>query len=127
MKKLMLSLVVLVAACGGKPAPKTEVVVPAAPAVIAPAPPAKASPAKTPPPPAPKASPRPAPSPPDTCGARDLQRLIGRPRSEIPIPIDPSKRRVACSTCPVTMDYREDRLNIFYNAETGVIEQVKCG
>jgi hypothetical protein len=34
---------------------------------------------------------------------------------------------VACTTCPVTMDYRPDRLNILFNADTGVVQQIKCG
>ena len=71
--------------------------------------------------------PLPPPSQPDACGARDLQWLVGQPRSRIPVPTDPSKRRVACTTCPVTMDYRPDRLNIFFDAETGIIKEVKCG
>lgn len=86
------------------------------------------------PPPSPSASiadaptfPLPPPAAPDACGARDLQWLVGQPRSRIPVPTDPSKRRVACTTCPVTMDYRSDRLNIFYDAQTGIITEVKCG
>ena len=71
--------------------------------------------------------PLPAPSPPDACGARDLAWLVGQPRSRIPVPTDPTKRRVACTTCPVTMDYRPDRLNIFFDAETGIVKEVKCG
>jgi hypothetical protein len=43
------------------------------------------------------------------------------------VPVDVSKRRVTCTTCPVTMDFREDRLNIFFDAETGIIKEVKCG
>lgn len=80
-----------------------------------------------PPPPKAEAPPPPPPAPRDTCGAKDLAYLVGRPKSEIPIPVDPTKRRVACTTCPVTMDYRADRLNIFFDAETGVIKEVKCG
>ena len=71
--------------------------------------------------------PLPPPPPADACGARDLQWLVGQPRSRIPVPTDPSKRRVACTTCPVTMDYRPDRLNIFFDAETGIVKEVKCG
>lgn len=71
--------------------------------------------------------PLPPPAPADACGARDLQWLVGQPRSRIPVPTDPSKRRVACTTCPVTMDYRPDRLNIFFDAETGIVKEVKCG
>ncbi|WP_240902992.1 peptidase inhibitor I78 [Caulobacter sp. SLTY] len=80
-----------------------------------------------PPPPKAEAPPPPPPAPRDTCGAGELQYLVGRPKSEIPIPVDPSKRRVACTTCPVTMDYRADRLNIFFDADTGVVKEVKCG
>lgn len=48
-------------------------------------------------------------------------------RAACSVPTDPTKRRVACTTCPVTMDYRPDRLNIFFDAETGIIKEVKCG
>ena len=71
--------------------------------------------------------PLPPPPPPDSCGARDLQWLVGQPRSKIPVPTDPSRRRVACTTCPVTMDYNPNRLNIFFDADTGIVKEVKCG
>ena len=71
--------------------------------------------------------PLPPPPPADACGARDLQWLVGQPKTRIPVPTTPSKRRVACTTCPVTMDYRPDRLNIFFDAETGIVKEVKCG
>lgn len=63
----------------------------------------------------------------DTCGAQALQHLVGKSRTQIPVPVDVSRRRVACTTCPVTMDFREDRLNIFFDATTGIIKEVKCG
>ncbi len=63
----------------------------------------------------------------DACGAYELQGLVGKKRSDIPVPVDPSRRRVACTTCPVTQDFREDRLNIFFDADTGVIKSVTCG
>ncbi|WGM39189.1 I78 family peptidase inhibitor [Caulobacter sp. NIBR1757] len=88
------------------------------------------APAPTPPPAPPKVEePRPMPvqEPKDSCGASALQSLVGKPKSEIPVPVDPSKRRVTCSTCAVTMDYREDRLNIVFDVDTGIITQVKCG
>lgn len=76
-----------------------------------------------PPPPAP-----PAPAPVvDTCGAADLQHLIGRPRTEAPVPVHPERQRVACTTCPVTMDFNETRLNIFFDATTGAIREIRCG
>lgn len=83
--------------------------------------------AAPPPPPA-------APSPPqaqdetaDACGASGYQYLVGRPRTEIPVPVRPELQRVACLTCPVTLDYNPRRLNIFFDADTGVIKQVRCG
>ena len=83
---------------------------------------------QTPPPVQAPAQPAPEPeTAPDACGAGPLQYLVGRPRSQIPVPVDPSKRRVTCSTCPVTLDYREDRLNIIFDADTGTVLEVKCG
>ena len=63
----------------------------------------------------------------DQCGLKDAQAFVGKPRTSLPAPVDPSRWRVACTTCPVTMDYRPDRLNILFNADTGVVQQVKCG
>ncbi len=63
----------------------------------------------------------------DLCKARDLQYLVGRHRNEIPVPVEVVNRRVVCTTCPVTMDFSPYRLNIFYNAETEIVEQVRCG
>ncbi|GAA0771203.1 hypothetical protein GCM10009434_13290 [Brevundimonas olei] len=61
------------------------------------------------------------------CNADEFQWLVGKPRSEIPVPVDVVNRRVACTTCPITEDYSPYRLNIFYNRQTGLIEQVRCG
>jgi hypothetical protein len=63
----------------------------------------------------------------DQCGAADLQGLVGKPRTEIPIPIDPTRQRVACTTCPVTLDFSPQRLNFFFDAATGVIKEIRCG
>jgi hypothetical protein len=63
----------------------------------------------------------------DLCKANELQYLVGRHRNEIPVPVEVVNRRVVCTTCPVTMDYSPYRLNIFYNAETEIVEQVRCG
>ncbi|MBU1377833.1 MAG: peptidase inhibitor I78 [Alphaproteobacteria bacterium] len=86
--------------------------------------PAAPSPTPTaPPPPVP-----PAPQPvADSCGAHDLQSLVGRPRSEIPVPVKPDLQRVACTTCAVTMDFNPNRLNFFFDAQTGLIKEVRCG
>ncbi|MFN3352335.1 MAG: hypothetical protein ACK4Z5_01900 [Brevundimonas sp.] len=63
----------------------------------------------------------------DICKAGELQWLVGRPRSEIPVPVDVINRRVACTTCPVTEDYSPYRLNIFYDQQTGLVTEVRCG
>lgn len=63
----------------------------------------------------------------DQCGAQPLQYLVGKPRTDIPVPLDPSMRRVVCSTCVVTQEYRADRQTITFNSDTGLITSVKCG
>jgi hypothetical protein len=63
----------------------------------------------------------------DQCGAADLQGLVGRPRSEIPVPVDPRRQRVACVSCPVTQEYNPGRLNFFFDADSGLIREVRCG
>jgi hypothetical protein len=85
-----------------------------------PAPPPPVQPPPAPPPPEP-------PRPPDQCGAAELQHLLGRPRSEIPVPVTPSRQRVACTTCPVTQDYSPARLNFFFDAASGLIKEIRCG
>lgn len=108
MKQLMFLAVFGLSACAASPSPP--------PAPVTPPPVAEAPTIPLPPPP-----------PPDSCGARDLQWLVGQPRSRIPVPTDPSRRRVACTTCPVTMDYNPSRLNVFFDADTGIVKEVKCG
>ena len=88
------------------------------PSAPAPPPPAPSRPAPPPPPP---------PKEPDHCGAAEAQKFVGRPRSEIPVPLKPNSQRVACTTCPMTMDYRQDRLNFLFDAATGIVKEVKCG
>ncbi len=88
--------------------------------------------------PAPQPQPRietPAPPPPlqstaqrrDQCGAAELQSLVGRPRTEIPVPLDPRRQRVACTTCPAAEDADPARLNFLFDAQTGRIRQIRCG
>lgn len=109
-----MALTLLLAACSSAPN------YPASPAPDAPgrssSPPPRRSPA-----------PKPQVSVKDQCGAAALQGLVGRPRSEAPVPLVPARQRVACTTCPVTLDYSPERLNIFFDAETGVIKEVRCG
>jgi len=74
-----------------------------------------------------------APEPPatipedDQCRATAYQSWIGRNRSDLPSPPSGEVWRVTCSTCAVTMDYNPRRLNIVFDQDSGVIEQVKCG
>ena len=63
----------------------------------------------------------------DLCKANDLQWLVGRNKTEIPVPVDVINRRVVCTTCAITEDYSPYRLNIFFNAQTETVEQVRCG
>lgn len=64
---------------------------------------------------------------PTACKADQYQRYVGRNRSELPAAPAGETWRVTCTTCPVTMDYNPQRLNIVYDEATGVIRQVKCG
>ena len=86
-----------------------------------------------PPPAPPPAPPPPRPTPPvlrpsdDQCGAAELQSLVGKSKTEIPIPLMPSMRRVVCTSCPMTQDYRPDRQTILFDAATGLVTAVKCG
>lgn len=63
----------------------------------------------------------------DLCKANELQWLVGKPRTEIPVPVEVVNRRVVCTTCPVTEEYSAYRLNIFFDLETDLVEQVRCG
>jgi hypothetical protein len=84
--------------------------------------------APAPPPPPRMLTPPPPPAPPrDACGAEPLQSLIGRPRTEIPVPVFPSRRRVVCSTCVTTQDYIASRLTIIYDSNSGLVKSVRCG
>jgi hypothetical protein len=81
--------------------------------------------AATPQPPA--AATLPAPVSNEQCDAPSLSYLIGHPHTDIPVPVDPSHRRVYCTGCVITQDYRPDRTDIVYDARTGLITVVKCG
>lgn len=67
------------------------------------------------------------PLPADACNAAAYRSLIGRPRSEIPVPVQPNSQRVLCTTCPMTMDHNPNRLNFLFDAGTGTIKDVRCG
>jgi hypothetical protein len=56
-----------------------------------------------------------------------LQYLVGRPRTQIPVPVNPGMRRVVCSTCMITQDYVEGRQTITYDTQSGLVTSVRCG
>lgn len=62
----------------------------------------------------------------DQCQAKELQYLVGRPRTEIPIPLYPHKRRVVCLSCVLTADVNLERQTIIFDEKTGLIRSVKC-
>lgn len=107
LRKAIISIAMLVVAgCASEPAPKVQV---------------------TPPKPPPPVSPAPRPPVEDQCKSAQAMALVGRSRREIPVPVLPALQRVACTTCPITLDYNPRRLNFFFDAETGVIKEVRCG
>lgn len=73
------------------------------------------------------AGPRPDGAPKDLCRAGDHQHLVGRHRRNIPLPPAGKSWRVTCTDCALTMDLQPGRLNIFYDRQTGMVEEVRCG
>jgi len=73
----------------------------------------------------------PDPAPPagegDLCRASEYQWLVGRQKDQIPAKPDGAVWRIACTACPVTMDFNAARMNIFFDKDTEVIKQVRCG
>jgi hypothetical protein len=126
MKKLLVPMLAAALAACSSPSYPTRVQPPSAPA------PATPGPTATPAPAAPDSAlrspvPRPQAATRDQCGAAQMQGMVGRPRTEIPVPVDPGRQRVACTSCPVTEDYNPARLNFFFDADSGLIRQVRCG
>ena len=72
----------------------------------------------------PPAPPADGPSP---CKSEAYRGYVGRNRSELPTRPPGENWRVTCTTCPVTMDYSPNRLNILFDETSGVIREVKCG
>ena len=60
------------------------------------------------------------------CDAEDARSLIGSHVGAVTFPRD-ANVRTACTTCAVTQDYQENRLNLFFDEDTGIIERVTCG
>lgn len=60
------------------------------------------------------------------CDAEGARSLIGSHVGAVTFPQN-SNVRIACTTCAVTQDYQGNRLNLFFDQETGIIERVSCG
>lgn len=74
------------------------------------------------------AGPDPVPSQPENaCGASQYQYLVGKDRSQVPAAPAGATWRVHSTEEAVTMDYNPRRLNIVWNARTGVVQSVSCG
>lgn len=63
----------------------------------------------------------------DLCGATELQWLVGRSRTMVPVTGEITRRRVSCTTCPEPGDYDPARLNVLYDLDSGVVKEVRCG
>jgi len=61
-----------------------------------------------------------------TCGADKLQYLVGKSRLQIPVPVDMSKRRVACTTCVMSHLDDPSRVTILFDETSGLVTTVKC-
>ena len=60
------------------------------------------------------------------CGADKHLHLKGTNVAAVSFPAD-ANVRVACTTCPTTRDYRPDRLNVLFDQQTGIIQELRCG
>ena len=86
------------------------------------------------PPPPPDLSAAPIASPPpqiarprSQCGLEELEDLVGKPTTDIPVPVYPGLRRVICTTCPRTEDFSPARQTIEFDERTGLVTAVRCG
>lgn len=60
------------------------------------------------------------------CDAEGARSLIGSHVGAVSFP-ENAEVRTACTTCAVTEDYRADRLTLYFDEDTGLIERVACG
>lgn len=64
--------------------------------------------------------------PPDTCQMAQHQSLIGSVGGSIDQSTLPAGSRIICHNCPVTLDFRAERLNVELGADGKVIG-LRCG
>ena len=63
----------------------------------------------------------------DACHASQYQSLVGKKITDLPPKPEGAVWRQACTACAVTMDFNPNRMNIFFDKDTEVIKQVRCG
>jgi hypothetical protein len=63
----------------------------------------------------------------DLCHASQYQHLVGRKMTDLPPKPEGAVWRQACTQCPVTMDFNPNRMNIFFDKDSEVIRQIRCG
>lgn len=61
------------------------------------------------------------------CQPGDYQDYVGRHRSTLPEAPRGRIFRAACSSCAVTMDYRDNRVTFTYADDSQLITRVACG
>lgn len=72
-------------------------------------------------------APAPPADPSDPCEAKRFQWLVGKPKLEVGTPPPNRTWRVYSTEDAVTEDYSETRMNVMWDAKTGVVLSVKCG
>lgn len=63
----------------------------------------------------------------DLCRASAFQAFVGLALDQFPYGEFGDNLRTSCTQCAVTSDLRFDRINVFYDEETALIEEVSCG
>jgi hypothetical protein len=62
----------------------------------------------------------------DTCGAGALAYLVGKPRSQIPVGVDLTRRRVVCAGCALSGPPDPKRATILFDPQSGDVTEVIC-
>ena len=79
---------------------------------------------------------RPEPGPPpgpvanpdaDICHASHYRMFVGRKLGELPPKPEGATWRQACTECAVTMDFNPERMNIFFDKDSEIIKEIRCG
>ena len=63
----------------------------------------------------------------DSCGASAYSVYMGQEFERVPPAPAGKVVRVVCSTCPMTMDFNAERLNVIYDEKTSLVTRLSCG